>query len=172
MATKIAGTRKTAKIGDASADYDATRARAEADTIAAALKILDRRMTRTGLVMSDPEAAGAYFKLQLRQRPMEVFAVLFLDTRHRVISYEELFFGTIDGSEVHPREVARAALRHNAAAVIFGHNHPSGNPEASAADRAVTARLKQALALLEVRVLDHFIVGDGEPTSMARRGWI
>jgi DNA repair protein RadC len=73
---------------------------------------------------------------------------------------------------VHPREVARRALQHNAAALIFGHNHPSGNPEPSAADRAVTARLKQALSLVEVRVLDHFIVGDGAATSMAQRGWV
>ena len=125
-----------------------------------------------GEALADPDQAGSYFARKLRPLQHEVFACLFLDTRHRVIAYEELFRGTLDGSEVHPREVARRCLAHNAAAVIFGHNHPSGNPEASAADRAVTARLKQALALVEVRVLDHFIVGDGAPTSMAQRGWL
>ena len=98
--------------------------------------------------------------------------MLFLDTRHRAIAFEEMFRGTVDGAEVHPREVVRRALVHNAAALIVGHNHPSGNPEASAADRAVTVRLKQALALVEVRVLDHFIVGDGAPVSLAARGWV
>jgi DNA repair protein RadC len=125
-----------------------------------------------GEAFTDPEQAGTYFSRKLRALPHEVFACLFLDSRHRVIAYEELFRGTLDGSEVHPREVARRCLTHNAAAVIFGHNHPSGNPEPSAADRAVTARLKQALALVEVRVLDHFIVGDGPATSMAQRGWL
>jgi DNA repair protein RadC len=95
---------------------------------------------------------------------------MFLDTRHRMIACEEMFRGTLDGAEVHPREVAKRALGLNAAAVILAHNHPSGNPDPSAADRAVTARLKQALSLVEVRLLDHFIVGDGEATSMAQKG--
>ena len=123
-----------------------------------------------GDALTDPSQAGAYLARKLRPLPHEVFACLFLDNRHRVIAYEELFRGTLDGAEVHPREVARRCLDHNAAAVILGHNHPSGNPEASAADRAVTARLKQALALVEVRLLDHFIIGDGAPASMAQRG--
>jgi DNA repair protein RadC len=97
---------------------------------------------------------------------------MFLDARHRLVGFEELFNGTIDGADVHPREVARRALERNAAAVIVGHNHPSGNPEPSPADRAVTGRLKQALALVDVRLLDHFIVGDGPATSMAARGWV
>ena len=101
-----------------------------------------------------------------------MFAALFLDTRHRVIAYEALFSGTVDGTEVHPREVVRRALAHNAAAVIVGHNHPSGNPEPSAADRAVTARLKQALALVDLRLLDHFVIADGPPVSLAARGWV
>jgi DNA repair protein RadC len=88
------------------------------------------------------------------------------------LAFEELFHGTVDGAEVHPREVVRRALAHNAAAVIAGHNHPSGNPEPSAADRAVTARLKQSLALVDVRLLDHFVIGDGAPSSMAARGWV
>ena len=100
-----------------------------------------------------------------------MFAALFLDTRHRALAFEELFRGTIDGAEVHPREVVRRALAHNAAAVIVGHNPPSGNPEPSAADRAVTAQLKQSLALVDVRLLDHFVIGDGVPVSLAARGW-
>ena len=101
----------------------------------------------------------------------EVFAAVFLDTRHRLIEYAELFQGTIDGAEVHPREVVRHALRCNAAAVIVAHNHPSGTVDPSAADRAVTERLKQALALVDVRVLDHVIVGGCETLSLAERGW-
>jgi DNA repair protein RadC len=148
---------------------------ARACALVAALELGTRHLgqqLQRGEALADPDQAGAYFCRKLRPLPHEVFACLFLDTRHRVIAYEELFRGTLDGSEVHPREVARRCLAHNAAAVIFGHNHPSGNPEASAADRAVTARLKQALALVEVRVLDHFIIGDGSPTSMAQRGWL
>ena len=148
---------------------------ARASALVAALELGTRHLgqqLQRGEALADPDQAGQYFVRKLRPLPHEVFACLFLDTRHRVIAYEELFRGTLDGSEVHPREVARRCLAHNAAAVIFGHNHPSGNPEASAADRAVTARLKQALALVEVRVLDHFIVGDGPPTSMAQRGWV
>ena len=126
---------------------------ARACALVAALELGTRHLgqqLQRGEALADPEQAGAYFCRKLRPLPHEVFACLFLDTRHRVIAYEELFRGTLDGSEVHPREVARRCLAHNAAAVIFGHNHPSGNPEASAADRAVTARLKQALALVEV----------------------
>jgi DNA repair protein RadC len=148
---------------------------ARACTLVAALELGTRHLgqqLQRGEALADPAQAGAYFSRKLRALPQEVFACLFLDTRHRVIAYEELFRGTLDGSEVHPREVARRALQHNAAALIFGHNHPSGNPEPSAADRAVTARLKQALALVEVRVLDHFVVGDGSATSMAQRGWV
>ena len=148
---------------------------ARACVLAAALELGTRHLgqqLQRGEALADPAQAGDYFARKLRALPHEVFACLFLDTRHRVIAYEELFRGTLDGSEVHPREVARRCLAHNAAAVLFGHNHPSGNPEPSAADRAVTARLKQALALGEVRVLDHFIVGDGAPTSMAQRGWV
>ena len=101
-----------------------------------------------------------------------MFAVLFLDSRHRALGFEELFRGSIDGAEVHPRILVQRALAVGAAAVIVGHNHPSGNPEPSAADRAVTARLKQALALVDVRLLDHFVIGDGPPLSMAARGLV
>jgi DNA repair protein RadC len=101
-----------------------------------------------------------------------VFGCLFLDNRHRVIAFEELFRGSIDGASVHPREVVRRCLAHNAAAVILAHNHPSGVAEPSAADRAITLRLREALELIDVRLLDHFVIGDGKPTSLAQRGWI
>jgi DNA repair protein RadC len=128
------------------------------------------RVMERGNALSDPSMAGDYCATRLRHLEHEVFACLFLDTRHRVIAFDEMFSGTIDGAEVHAREVVKAALRHNAAAVILAHNHPSGSSEPSTADRAVTTRLKQALALVDVRVLDHFIIGDGAPCSMARLG--
>ena len=143
--------------------------------LCAALELAARHLAADldrGEALSDPTRAGHYFRARLRDQPHEVFACLFLDTRHRVIAFEELFRGTIDGAEVHPREVVRRCLAHNAAAVILGHNHPSGVAEASAADRAITQRLSQALALIEVRVLDHFIVGDGPALSFAARGWL
>lgn len=148
---------------------------ARASTLSAALELCNRYLAaglERGEALSDPAAAGRYFSQRLRSRPREVFAALFLDTRHRALAFEELFTGTIDGAEVHPREVVRRALAHNAAAVIVGHNHPSGSAEPSAADRAVTARLKQSLALVDVRLLDHFVIGDGAPASMAARGWV
>lgn len=127
---------------------------------------------RRGEAVSDPGAAGNLIRHRLRDREHEVFACLYLDTRHRMIAFEELFRGGIDGAEVHPREVVRRCLAHNAAAVIFGHNHPSGVAEPSAADRAITLRLRDALGLIDVRVLDHFVVGDGQPVSLAARGWL
>lgn len=111
-----------------------------------------------------------YLTAKLRHQPHEVFACLFLDNRHRVLMYEELFYGTIDGASVHPRQVVKRALHHNAAALIFAHNHPSGVAEPSAADENITCRLKNALELIDVRVLDHFIIGDGECVSFAERG--
>ena len=148
---------------------------ARACQLAAALELGNRHLAAAlerGDALTDPVAAGRYFARRLRPYPHEVFAALFLDTRHRALAFEELFQGTIDGAEVHPREVVRRALGHNAAAVIIGHNHPSGCSDPSAADRAVTARLTQALARVEIRLLDHFVVGDGEPVSMAARGLV
>ncbi len=148
---------------------------ARACALLAALELGNRHLAaglERGEALTDPQAAGRYFAQRLRGLPHEVFAALFLDTRHRAIAFEELFRGTVDGAEVHPREVVRRALAHNAAALIVGHNHPSGNGEPSAADRAITLRLKQALALVEIRLLDHFVVGDGAPVSLAARGWV
>lgn len=137
----------------------------------AAQLIVDARMQR-GMSFSDPNAACAFFRDKLASREREVFVATMLDARHRLIEYVELFFGTVDGAEVHPREVVKQALRLNAVAVIVAHNHPSGEIEPSAADRAVTARLKQALALVDIRLLDHVIVGGHQSLSMAARGWI
>jgi DNA repair protein RadC len=144
---------------------------AEDCIVAQAVEILERRLER-GVALTDPSIAGQFCAAKIRHYEREVFGVLFLDNRHRLLAFEILFYGTIDGAEVYPREVARAALRHNAAAIIVTHNHPSGSTEPSAADRAVTLRLRDALAMLEIRLLDHFIVGDGPATSLAARGWV
>lgn len=120
--------------------------------------------------LSSPADTRLFLKARLRAYPHEVFACLFLDNRHRVICFEELFSGTIDGASVHPREVIRRSIHHNAAALIFAHNHPSGVAEPSQSDRLITRRLKDALALIDVRVLDHLVVGDSEVVSFAERG--
>ena len=141
------------------------------EILVAAQQIVDARMQR-GVSFRDPSTACDFFRDKLCGKEREVFVADMLDTRHRLIEYVELFFGTVDGAEVHPREVAKHALRLNAAAVIVAHNHPSGEIEPSAADRAVTARLKQALALVDIRLLDHVIVGGRHSLSMASRGWV
>jgi DNA repair protein RadC len=123
-------------------------------------------------VLTSPDATKAFLSSHLRGYNYEVFACLFLDNQHRVIAWEELFRGTIDGASVYPREVAKRALYHHAAAVIFAHNHPSGVSEPSQADRQITDKLRQALSLFDIRVLDHFIIGDGEPYSFAEWGLI
>ncbi len=111
-----------------------------------------------------------YLMARMRHHPHEVFACIFLDNKHRVIQYEELFYGTIDSSAVHPRQVVKRALYHNAAAAIVAHNHPSGIAEPSRADELITVRLKEALALIDIQLLDHVIVGDGQTVSLAERG--
>ena len=122
-------------------------------------------------VLKDPAAVRRMLQARLRDREHETFAALFLDNQHRVIAFDELSQGTIDGASVYPREVIKAALRHGAAAVIFAHNHPSGVAEPSAADRTLTERLKAALAQVDIRVLDHFVVGE-QVVSFAERGWL
>ena len=134
-------------------------------------RYLDAEM-KTALTLADPGATGRYIKSRLCAYPYEVFACLFLDNRYRVLAFEELFRGSIGGASVHPREVVRRCIAHNAAAVILAHNHPSGTPEPSQADRTITLRLRDALGLVDVRVLDHVIVGDGAPISLAERGWL
>lgn len=122
-----------------------------------------------GSLFTAPAAGREYLSAKLAGRESECFAILFLDNRHRLIEYRELFYGTIDGASVHPREVVKAALEVNAAAVIFAHNHPSGETEPSMADLRITQRLKDALSLVEIRVLDHLVVG-ATITSFAEKG--
>ena len=135
-----------------------------------ALEILDSEIK--GDCLTSPEQTKQYLRLRLGSFEHEVFACLFMDNRHRVICFEEMFRGTIDGASVYPREVVKAALKHNAAAVIFSHNHPSGVADPSLADKAITSRLKDALSLIDVRVLDHIVVSREESVSMAERGLI
>ncbi|UGB45539.1 DNA repair protein RadC [Frateuria edaphi] len=141
--------------------------------IAAALELARRSLAeqlRALPSLGSPRDSGDYLSARLRHLPYEVFGCLYLDNRHRVLAFEELFRGTVDGASVHPREVVRACLKHNACAVIFAHNHPSGVAEPSAADRAITRELREALQLVGVRVLDHLVIGAGAPVSMAERG--
>ncbi|HQU15755.1 MAG: hypothetical protein B7Z66_10585 [Chromatiales bacterium 21-64-14] len=137
---------------------------------------LGRRYLEAGLIrdgaLGNPQDARRYLQARMRSHRREVFACLFLDTRHRVIRYEELFFGTLDAASVHPREVVRRALEVNAAALILAHNHPSGVAEPSRADEALTRRLRDALALVDIQVLDHLVIGDREAVSFAERGLI
>ncbi len=143
---------------------------AEQTLIDNAIRCLEGHYQVAGEPLTSPTATRAYLKLRLYGLPREVFACLFLDNRHRVMAYEELFYGTIDGASVHPREVVRRALELRAAALIFAHNHPSGATEPSQADLRITQRLKEALALVEIRVLDHLIIGEGEGVSLAEQG--
>lgn len=148
---------------------------AKCAALQAAIELSRRHLRETlqrGDVLASPNHTRQFLSAQLRDRPQEVFGCVFLDTRHRVIRYIELFQGTVDGAAVHPREVVRQALDLNAAAVIAAHNHPSGVAEPSTADRNLTRRLAEALALVDIRLLDHVIIGDGEWVSFAERGWM
>lgn len=129
-----------------------------------------KEILQRGNALTSPEITKAYLSAHLRGYTYEVFACLFLDNQHRVIQLDELFKGTIDGTSVYPREVVKQALYYNAAAVIFAHNHPSGITQPSQADKQITEKLRQALALFDIRVLDHFIIGDGEPYSFLEHG--
>ncbi len=141
----------------------------EADILREAEAIIERRFLRQNEITSADDAKD-FLQIKLAQQDREVFGALFLDNRHKVIVWEVLFEGTIDGCSVHPREVVKRALAHNAAAVIFAHPHPSGCAEPSQADIHITKRLKKAMTLIEVRVLDHVIVGGLDVLSMAQRG--
>jgi DNA repair protein RadC len=139
-------------------------------TIRAALAILESRLTETDGVISSPADVHNYVTLKLADRKSEVFAVLYVNTRHAVIEYREMFQGTIDGAAVYPREIIRAAIETNAAAIVLVHNHPSTNPEPSDADLNITRKIAQACELIDVRVLDHVIVGGTQIVSLAERG--
>ncbi|WP_341809516.1 DNA repair protein RadC [Xanthomonas oryzae pv. oryzicola] len=142
----------------------------EEGILLAAATILEQRLQRQGRIHS-PEQAGSYLVARCAHLSHEIFGVVFLDTKHQVLATEHLFSGTVDGCEVHSRVVAQRALQLNAVALVLFHNHPSGNPEPSEADRKVTERLKQALALLDIRVLDHLVIGGQQHVSLASRGW-
>ncbi len=143
----------------------------EATILSVAERIREARFYREA-VMSDPTTTRNYLIAKLALLESEVFAMIFLDSRHAVLAFDILFTGTIDGASVHPREVVKRTLEHNASAAVLVHNHPSGNPEPSAADRAITQQLKNALALIDVRVLDHFVVGGTQAVSFAERGML
>lgn len=147
------------------------RAARFAATLEIGRRYLEQSVAR-GDALANPAQTRRLVTARLRHLRHEVFACLFLDSQHRLIAFRELFRGTIDGASVYPREVVAECLAHNAAAVIFAHNHPSGVAEPSLADRQITRRLVDALALVDVRVLDHVVVGDGEPVSFAERGLI
>lgn len=140
------------------------------DIVSEALAITGKSVRRRSSPLSNPRAVKQYLMLLLTDREHEVFAVLFLDVRNRAIKFEEMFRGTLDQAAVYPREVVKRALQLNAAAVVLVHNHPSGIPEPSQADELITRRLKEALALIDVRVLDHLIVGADFVESFADRG--
>jgi DNA repair protein RadC len=125
-----------------------------------------------GAAIRSPADSESFLLARLRDRPHEVFGCIYLDNRHRVIRFEELFRGTIDGTSVYPREVVKEALAVNAAAVILAHNHPSGVAEPSQADERITRRIKSALELVDIRLLDHLVIGDGHTTSLASRGLV
>ncbi|MGJ0193465.1 RadC family protein [Pantoea sp. RRHST58] len=140
-------------------------------TIKRALTLLENHLREPGVAFTSTPFSRDWVRLQLAGQERELFMVLLLDNQNRLLAHETLFHGSITSTEIHPREVVKAALRHNAAAAIFAHNHPSGYAEPSNADRRITEHLKKALALVDVRVLDHLIVGSKEIVSFAERGW-
>lgn len=160
-----------AEPGALTAEHGIGAARA---AILRALPELARRYFETSLppgeAIRSPADTGTFLQARMRHLGHEIFCCLYLDNRHRVLRFDEMFRGTIDGTSVYPREVVKEALAINAAAVILAHNHPSGVAEPSAADERITRRLKSALELVDIRLLDHLIVGDGSATSMAGRG--
>lgn len=157
------------KAGEVAGTYLVTSPVTEHDILDMAKRFSRRRFTK-GRKITQPAQAFEYLRLLLQDYEHEVFSVLFLDSQHRVIRFEEMFRGTIDAASVYPREVLKAALAHNAAAVILVHNHPSGNPDPSDADRRITQRLKEALGMMEIRVIDHVVVGSEGCISLAEMG--
>src|SRR5580658_6729708 len=152
-------------------EQGAARPATNEEILKAARTFMSRRVHR-GVSMTSPKLVKEFLSMKLGTLEHESFCVLLLDKRHRLIEYIELFRGTIDGASVHPREVVKLALAKNAAALLLAHPHPSGVAEPSQADELITQRLKDALSLIDVRVLDHFIVAGGDVTSMAERGLI
>ena len=149
--------------------FDELRTATASEIIAAARRAMTRRVRR-GMAMDSPRAVREFLTMKLGSLEHETFALLLLDTRHRLIDYVELFRGTIDKASVHPREVVKLALARNAAALVLAHPHPSGAAEPSQADELITRRLKEALALVDIRLLDHVIVAGGDALSFSERG--
>ena len=141
-------------------------------TIRRAINLLDKYLRQPGIPFTSSTAARDWLRLQLAGQEREVFMVLYLDNQHRLLESETLFAGSVNHVHVHPREVVKSALRFNAAAVVLAHNHPSGDPEASQCDRDITGRLQKALALVDVKTLDHLVIGSEGIVSFAERGWI
>ncbi|MFB9147055.1 DNA repair protein RadC [Halomonas alkalicola] len=153
-------------------DSDGNYLAAPDDHVIDAARQLVERSVSKGMKLNTPNRVREFLWLKLAGYDHEVFGAIFLDTQHRVIEFSELFHGTLDSASVYPREVVKAALHHNAGAVIFTHNHPSGEPDPSDADRRITQRLQEALGLIEVRVLDHIVVGGSDSVSFAERGYL
>ena len=152
--------------------YSTSASKREDATIKRALRILENRIREPGQSFNSVESARNYLTLKLAPLEREVFTVLFLDNQHRLIASEDMFLGTINESAVHPREVVKRALQHNAAALIVAHNHPSGRAVASLPDIQVTDRLKAALRLVDITLLDHFIIAGIIVVSLAEQGWM
>lgn len=159
------------KAGENKGTYVLTEPVTTEEILAMANQLARARVTK-GKALTSPSLTYSCLQTLLQGYEREVFAILFLDSQHRVIKFEELFHGTLDGASVYPREVVKAALACNAAAVILVHNHPSGLPEPSRNDRSLTERLQAALAIVEIRVLDHLVIGTEGRVSMAERGWL
>jgi len=175
LLTRNAGLRGLLRLSCAELAREPGVGPARATRLRAALELATRHLAERmhePEALTNPDLVCDYFRARLRDREREAFVCLFLDTRNRPIAIEEIFQGTVDRSEVHPREVVKRALELNAAAIIFAHNHPSGVSEPSTADRQITVLLRKALQLIDVRVLDHIVIGEGEAVSFAARGWI
>ena len=152
--------------------FAATLSPAEQRTIRRALTLLESQLREPGAAFTSTAAVRDWLRLQLAGQERELFMVLYLDNQHRLLTHETLFKGTINHTQVHPREVVRSALKHNAAAVVVAHNHPSGVAEASQVDRQITERLRKAMELMDIHLLDHLVVGSMDMVSFAERGWL
>lgn len=164
-------------MGSASTNPAVTRMKASnADRddriIQEALEILDRRLFTREPSLKSPDAVGSYLKLKLAAEEHEVFAAVFLDAQLQPLAFEVLFTGTVDGATVYPRQLVKRAMKHNAAAVVISHNHPSGCSNPSSADLQLTRRIREALKLVDVRLVDHIVIGKGKPVSLAEEGLI
>lgn len=159
------------KASDIAGSYIIDSPVSESDILRMAHQLARKRLAK-GRLLTSPQQVFSHLKMLLQSYEHEVFALLLLDNKHRVLGFHELFRGTLDSASVHPREVVKLALAHNAAAVILVHNHPSGDPEPSQADRKLTGALKDALNLIGTRTLDHIVVGSEGCVSLAERGYL